>query len=61
MKQETTKELGKFILDITKIIIAIAVITPFVKGGNIEIVPILSAVAMAGVGLYITNKGVKDE
>lgn len=61
MKKETTKELGKFILDITKIVIAIVVITPFVKGGSIEIVPILSAIAMAGVGLYITNKGVAND
>jgi len=61
MKKETTKELGKFILDITKIVIAIVVITPFVKGGNVEITPILVAIAMASVGLYITNKGVKDE
>ncbi|MBL0707800.1 MAG: hypothetical protein JJW00_02010 [Sulfurimonas sp.] len=61
MKKETTKELGKFILDITKIIIAIVVIAPFVKGGTVEIIPILSAVGMAGIGLYITNKGVKDD
>lgn len=61
MKRETTKELGKFILDITKIVIAIVIITPFVKGGDVETLPILSALAMAGVGLYITNKGVKDE
>ncbi len=61
MKQETLKELGKFILDLTKIVIAIVVITPFVKGGDIEILPILSAVAMAVIGLYITNEGAKDE
>jgi len=61
MKKETLKELGKFILDITKIVIAIVVITPFVKGGEVEILPIFSAVGMAGFGLYITNKGVKDE
>lgn len=61
MKKETLKELGKLILDVTKIVIAIVVITPFVKGGNIEIFPILSAIAMAGTGLYIINKGVKDD
>jgi len=61
MKKETLKELGKLILDVTKIVIAIVVITPFVKGGSVEILPILSAVAMAGIGLYIINKGAKDE
>lgn len=58
MKKETLKELGKLILDITKIIVAIVVITPFVKGGDIEVLPILFAVIMAGIGLYIINKGV---
>ena len=61
MKKEAIKELGKFILDIAKIIVAIAVVTPFVKGGGIEVVPILSAVTMAGIGIYIINKGAKNE
>ena len=61
MKKEAIRELGKFILDITKIIVAIAVITPFVKGGGIEIVPIIASVVMAGIGIYIINKGAKDE
>lgn len=61
MKKETLKELGKLILDVTKIVIAVVIITPFVKGGDIEILPIFSAVAMAGIGLYIINKGAKDE
>ena len=61
MKKEAIKELGKFILDITKIIVAIAIVTPFVKGGDIELVPIFSSVAMAAIGIYITNKGAKDE
>ena len=59
LKKEAIKELGKFILDITKIIVAI--VTPFVKGGDIELVPIFSSVAMAAIGIYITNKGAKDE
>ncbi len=33
MKKEATKELGKFILDITKIVIAIVVITPTDSNG----------------------------
>jgi len=32
MKKETIKESGKFIFDISKIVIAVAVVIPFVKG-----------------------------
>jgi len=61
MKKETLKEVGKFILDLSKIIFAVAVITPFVKGSNFEILPVVVASAISVVGIYIMNKGVKDE
>jgi len=61
MKKETLKESGKFILDISKIIIAVAVITPFVKGGNLDIFTLISALSIAAIGVYTINKGAKDE
>ncbi len=61
MKKETLKELGKFTLDLSKIIIAIAVVTPLVKESDFHIAPLLMGISTAIIGLYITNKGVKDE
>jgi len=61
MKRETLKEAGKFILDLSKIMIAIAVITPFVKDSHFEILPLIIAGFSSTVGLYLINKGVSDE
>ena len=61
MKKETIKELGKLILDLSKIIIAIAVVTPLVKESDFHILPLLIGVVTSVIGLYIINKGVKDE
>ncbi len=61
MKKETIKELGKLFLDFTKIIIAIAIVTPFVKDGNFEIAPFIFAGLSTVFGLYLINKGVKNE
>ena len=61
MKRETLKEAGKYILDLSKIMIAIAVITPFVKESHIEMLPHRIAGASSIVGLYLINKGVSDE
>ena len=61
MKRETLKEVSKCILDLSKIVIAIAVITPFVKESHFEILPLVIAGASSLVGLYLINKGVTDE
>jgi len=61
MKKEFLKEVGKFILDLTKIIFAIAIITPFVKDGEFHIAPIVFATITAISGMYILKKGVEDE
>ncbi len=61
MKKETLKESGKFILDLSKIIFAIAVITPFVKGSEFEIFPLIIASAISSIGIYIINKGALNE
>ena len=61
MKRETIKEAGKLLLDFTKIIVAIAIITPLVKSGETEIAPFIFAAISALSGLYLINKGAKDE
>ncbi len=61
MKKETSKELGKFILDLTKIIFAIVVITPFVKNDSIQILPLIITGITSALGMWLINKGVKDE
>lgn len=61
MKKETIKEVGKLFLDFTKIIFAIAFLTPFIKDGDFEIVPVIAGVLTAIIGTYLINKGAKDE
>ena len=61
MKKETIKELGKLVLDFSKIIIAVAVISPFVKEDDFHILPLIIGVITSGLGLYLIDKGVKDE
>ena len=61
MKKETIKEAGKLLLDFTKIIVAVAIITPLVKSGKMEIAPFIFAAISAISGLYLINKGAKDE
>ena len=61
MEKDFLKEVGKFILDITKIIFAIAIITPLVKEGEFNIAPVIFGIITASSGLYILKKGVKDE
>ncbi|MBR0574292.1 hypothetical protein QJU43_00055 [Pasteurella atlantica] len=60
IKKETIREAGKLLLDFTKIIVAIAVITPFVQNNNVEVFPFLSASISMVTGLYLINKGAKN-
>ena len=61
MKKETKKELGKFILDLTKIVFAIVIITPFVKGEDIQLLPLFITGVTSSLGIYLINQGVNDE
>ncbi|BCD59579.1 MULTISPECIES: hypothetical protein [unclassified Nitratiruptor] len=61
MKRETIKEAGKLLLDFTKIIVAVAIIAPLVKSGKMDIAPFIFATISAASGLYLINKGAKDE
>lgn len=61
MKKETIKEAGKLLLDFTKVVLAVAIIAPYVKDGHIEITPFVFAGISTIFGLYLINKGAKDE
>lgn len=61
MKKETIKELGKYLLDISKILIALTLITPLMKDENYSLVAIFLVVIIALSGIYLTNKGVNNE
>ncbi len=61
MKKETFKELGKFGLDLAKIIFAIAILPPILKSGSINWYAIIGAIFFALGGIILINKGVNDE
>ena len=61
MKKETLKELGKYFLDISKILLALTLITPFMKQGDFSLIAVLITLVLFAVGVVLTNKGAKDE
>jgi hypothetical protein len=61
MKKETIKEIGKYFLDISKIFIALAIVSPFIKMGEVSLFAFIVTLGLLVLGLYYTNKGVKDE
>jgi len=60
MKKETFKEMGKYLLDISKILLALAMITPLMKDEGIPFIVIVLFILLVVTGTYLTNKGVKD-
>ena len=61
MKREFLKESGKYILDLSKIMFAIAFITPLAKGMTLNVAFVIAIIAVGGSGLYLTYKGSKDD
>ena len=61
MKRETLKEVGKFGLDLAKIIFAVAILPPILKNGSINWYAIIRAIFFALGGIILINKGVADE
>ena len=56
-KKEIIKDVGKSCFDISKLIIAVAIITPLVKNDNISITPFIVALISAMIGVHLFNKG----
>ena len=61
MKKETLKELGKYFLDISKILIALILVTPLMKDNEISYLAIGFIFSLFIIGVFLTNKGVKYE
>ena len=61
MKKETLKEVGKFGLDLAKIVFAVAILPPLVKSGSINWLGIIGALLVALGGMVMINKGADDE
>ena len=59
--KDLLKELGKYFFDISKIVLAIAVLTPLVKSGSYNYYAIGGAGVLFILGAYITYKGVNDD
>ena len=57
MKKEALKELGKLFYDIGKIIFAIAVIAPFIKGGSFSIGMFGISLGLWYIGTELINLG----
>ena len=54
------KEVGKYFLDISKIVFAVAVIAPLVKENSFSWYGAIGVVILFGAGVYITYQGVKN-
>jgi hypothetical protein len=60
MTKETLKEIGKYLIDLSKITIGIAFLTPFVKDNNLSIIALISASLLAIGGFILINKGTDE-
>ena len=61
MKRETIKEIGKYLIDISKITVGVAFLTPFVKDNNLSYIALFSALLLSIGGFILINKGTIDE
>ena len=61
MKPDTLKEIGKFGLDLAKIVFAVAILPTILKNGTINGYALLGALAFAIGGIMLINKGANNE
>ena len=61
MTKETIKEIGKYLIDLSKITVGVAFLTPFVKDNNLSIFALISALLLAIGGFKLINKGTKED
>jgi len=61
MKKEFLKESGKYLLDLSKIMFAIAFVTPLAKGIDFSLSFATMTMLVGASGLYLTYKGAKDD
>ena len=61
LKNETLKEIGKYFLDLSKILIGLALVTPIMKNEDISLASIGVVVVLFFVGVALSDKGAKNE
>ena len=61
MKRETIKEIGKYCVDISKILAGLTIFTPISKNEDIEIYSIIAVIYIAVIGFSLIESGVDDE
>jgi hypothetical protein len=61
MKKETLKEFGKFGLDLSKIVFAVAILPILIHNSKINFYALVGALTLAIAGIILINKGAKDE
>jgi len=61
MKAETLKEIGKFHLDLSKIVFASAILSPLLEKGNINGYALIGALIFGISGILFINKGASNE
>ena len=59
LMRDLLKEVGKYFYDISKITFAVAVVTPFVKEGNVSVYMGIVVSGSFLLGTYIIYKGIK--
>ena len=61
MKKGTIREFGKLFYDFAKIGLAVAVVTPLVKGEDISFIAFAGVIATVFIGTYLIDKGGNNE
>ena len=51
------KETGKYLYDISKIVLGLGIITPFIKGTEISLYPIIASFIIFTMGAFMIYKG----
>lgn len=57
MKKSTLKEIGKLLIDLSKIVFAIAILIPLIKDNEFNFVTALIVIYTVFFGFYLINKG----
>lgn len=61
IKNDTKKEVGKLLFDFAKIGLAIAIIAPLIEEGSFSPYTIIPLTVIILTGVYLINKGSKDD
>lgn len=60
-EKRDSKRGWKTFFDSFKIVVAVAIVAPLVKSEDVGVLPIALSLPLILVGIYLANKGAKDE